>query len=179
MVRMRRVRKARTTYVDGRNLALVIRIRGKHGVTDDVKKFLNILNLRNRHSATFVRLTPQVQKMIKLVEPFITYGYPNLKTVRELITKRGHTKINGRNVALTDNAVIEKALETHNVVCLEDIVHEIYTCGPAFDQVNKFLCSFKLNNPHGGFEKTRLVFAKGGDAGNREENINQLLQKMN
>ena len=30
--------------------------------------------------------------MLKLVQPYVTYGYPSLKTVRELIYKRGFGK---------------------------------------------------------------------------------------
>jgi len=36
--------------------------------------------------------------------------YPNLKSVRELILKRGQTKIAKRKIPLTDNAFIEKHL---------------------------------------------------------------------
>ena len=40
---------------------------------------------------------------------FLFYSYPNLKSVRELIYKRGYGKVEGRRVPLTDNAIIEKA----------------------------------------------------------------------
>ena len=35
---------------------------------------------------------------------------PNLKTVRELIYKRGYGKVNHQRIPLTDNAIIEKEL---------------------------------------------------------------------
>ena len=31
--------------------------------------------------------------MLKLVQPYVTYGFPSLKTVRELIYKRGFGKV--------------------------------------------------------------------------------------
>lgn len=31
--------------------------------------------------------------MLRIVEPYITWGYPNLKSVRELIYKRGFVKV--------------------------------------------------------------------------------------
>lgn len=31
--------------------------------------------------------------MLRRVEPYITWGYPNLKTVKELIYKRGYGKV--------------------------------------------------------------------------------------
>lgn len=37
-------------------------------------------------------------------------SYPNLKSVRELIYKRGHGRMRKQRIALTDNALVEKAL---------------------------------------------------------------------
>lgn len=41
--------------------------------------------------------------------------FPNLKSVRELIYKRGHGKIRKQRIALSDNALVEKTLgmKTH------------------------------------------------------------------
>jgi len=182
-VRLARVQKARRFFSEPTDLAdpklaLVVRIRGIHGMTTKIKKLLSYLRLRHNHTAAFVQLTPNSMHILNLLEPFVTYGFPNLKTIRELVTKRGYTKINGQRVALTDNTIIEDALGNWNVVCLEDIVHEVFTCGPAFKHVNKFLSPFKLNNPHGGFPNKRACFMKGGDAGSRGEKINPLLQNM-
>ena len=44
---------------------------------------------------------------------FLFFGflsYPNLKSVRELVYKRGFGKVNKQRKALNDNAIIEKAL---------------------------------------------------------------------
>lgn len=39
--------------------------------------------------------------LLKRVEPYIAYGYPNLKSVRELIYKRGFAKVrHAANVSL-------------------------------------------------------------------------------
>ena len=64
---------------------------------------------------------------------------------------------------------------------MEDLVHEIYTVGPAFKQANNFLWPFKLCSPRGGFVSKRHGYAepKGGDWGNREEEINELIRRMN
>jgi hypothetical protein len=34
--------------------------------------------------------------MLRRVEPYITWGYPNLKSVKELIYKRGYGKVKAR-----------------------------------------------------------------------------------
>merc|ERR1711939_1085149 len=80
-------------------------------------------------------------KMLKIVEPFVAYGYPNLKSVRELVYKRGYAKTSPgkQRLPLTDNAIIEEHLGQHGIVCMEDLIHEIYTVGPNFKQASNFL----------------------------------------
>jgi hypothetical protein len=46
--------------------------------------------------------------LLKRVEPYIAYGYPNLKSVRELVYKRGFAKVNNNRIPLTDNRLIEE-----------------------------------------------------------------------
>jgi large subunit ribosomal protein L7e len=148
------------------------------GVSPKVKKILRLLRLRQLHNATFVKMSPPMAKMLKLVEPYVAYGYPNLKTVRSIIYKRGFASVRAQRLRIVDNEIIKKNLKKFNVVCLEDIVHEIFTCGPNFKFVNKFLWPFKLNPPRGGFVKKRTHFTEGGDAGNREHFINKLIRRM-
>lgn len=117
--------------------------------------------------------------MLRLVEPYVTYGYPNLKTVRELVYKRGFAKVNGQRIPITSNDVIEQQLGKKGIICIEDVIHELYTVGPHFKEVNKFLWAFKLSSPKGGYNKKRNHFVEGGDAGNRENLINSFIQSMN
>jgi len=117
--------------------------------------------------------------MIRMVEPFVTYGYPTRSTVQKLIYKRGHGKVNRARIPLTDNSIIEKSLGEHGIACVEDLIHEIWTCGPHFKEANNFLWPFKLSSPNKGFEKKRHPFANGGVFGNRENLINELIRRMN
>lgn len=75
--------------------------------------------------------------------------------------------------------MVEKELGKFGVVCVEDIIHEIATCGPHFKEVNNFLWPFKLSSPLGGFKDKGKHAAEGGDAGNRETDINKLIASMN
>eukprot|EP01118_Nematostelium_gracile_P012344 TRINITY_DN44_c0_g1_i2.p2 TRINITY_DN44_c0_g1~~TRINITY_DN44_c0_g1_i2.p2 ORF type:complete len:186 (-),score=69.94 TRINITY_DN44_c0_g1_i2:133-690(-) len=159
--------------------AFVIRIRGTMGLHPKPRKILQLLRLRQLNNGVFVRLTNATKQMLTLVEPYITYGYPNLKSVKELIYKRGFAKVNGQRTPITDNAIIEKALGKYNILCVEDLIHEIYTVGPNFKQANKFLWPFKLSNPTGGWTKTLNHYNEGGDSGNREDKINDVIQRMN
>ena len=101
-----------------------------------------------------------------------------MKIVRELIYKRGYGKVNHQRIALTDNAIIEKALGRYDIICMEDLIHEIVTVGPHFKQANNFLWPFKLSSPRGGFRKKLNHFVEGGDYGNREDHLSQLVKRM-
>lgn len=97
--------------------------------------------------------------MLKIVEPWIAYGYPNLKTVRELVYKRGYGKVDKQRIALTDNSIVEKSLGKYGIICIEDLIHEIFTVGPNFKAAANFLWPFKLSNPTGGFRYlTKIVY---------------------
>jgi 60S ribosomal protein uL30 len=59
-----------------------------------------------------------------------------LKSVRELIYKRGYGKVDKQRIPLANNTVIEQALGKFDILCVEDLVHEIATAGPNFKQVH-------------------------------------------
>jgi len=59
-----------------------------------------------------------------------------LKTVRELIYKRGYGKVDKQRVPLSSNAIIEESLGKFDTLSIEDLVHEIFTVGPNFKQVS-------------------------------------------
>jgi large subunit ribosomal protein L7e len=181
LIRFRRqAKQAGNFFVEPEaKLAFVIRIRGTMGLAPKPRKILQLLRLRQVNNGVFIRLTNATKQMLTLVEPYITYGYPNLKSVRELIYKRGFGKVDRQRVAITSNQVIEGKLGKHNIVCVEDLIHEIFTVGPHFKQANKFLWPFKLSNPTGGWKKTLNHFNEGGDSGNREDKINEVVHRMN
>ncbi|EGD95243.1 60S ribosomal protein L7 [Trichophyton tonsurans CBS 112818] len=161
-------------------LVFVVRIKGINKIAPKPRKILQLLRLLQINNGVFVKLTKATAEMLTIVDPYIAYGYPNLKSVRELIYKRGYGKINKQRVALTDNQLIEENLGKYGIVCMEDLIHEIYTVGPNFKQASNFLWPFKLSNPTGGFRTRKFKhFIEGGDTGNREENINALIKQMN
>ena len=44
-----------------------------------------------------------------------------------------------------------------NIICLEDIVHEVANVGPHFKEVMRFLWPFMLNKPAGGLTWSKKV----------------------
>uniref|UniRef100_A0A2K6U0U2 60S ribosomal protein L7 n=1 Tax=Saimiri boliviensis boliviensis TaxID=39432 RepID=A0A2K6U0U2_SAIBB len=146
MVRM--ARKAGNFYVPAKpKLAFVIKIRGIYGV-------LQLLCLHQIFNGNFMKLNKASINMLRIVEPYSAWWYPNLKSVNELIYKLGYGKINKKLIALTGNTLI-------------DLIHEIYTIGKHFKEANS------------GMKKKTTHFVEGGDAGNREDQINRLIRRMN
>jgi len=79
-------------------------------VAPKVRKVLQLFRLKQINNGVFVKLNKATINMLRIVEPYITWGYPNLKSVRELIYKRGFAKINRQRIPITSNSIIEKKL---------------------------------------------------------------------
>ncbi|KAH0615952.1 hypothetical protein JD844_026628 [Phrynosoma platyrhinos] len=172
-VRLRRMEHKpglRLVPEEGHKLAFVVRIAEIKGVSLQVRRVIERLRLRKIYSGTFVKLSPETLKMLRIVEPYVAWGYPNLKSVRELILKRGHAKIKNKKLALTDNILIEEHL---------DIIHEIYSAGEHFREINNFLWPFHLSVARHA-ARNKIGFHKEiGDTGFRGNGINQLIRFMN
>ncbi|KAJ2610751.1 60S ribosomal protein L7 [Coemansia sp. RSA 1365] len=181
-VRLRRqAKKAGNFYVPAQpKLAFVIRTKGINKIPPKPRKVLQLLRLLQINNGVFIRLTYATTQMLQIITPYAAWGTPNLKTVKELVYKRGYAKINKQRLPISDNSIIEENLGKYGIICVEDLVHEIYTVGPNFKPANNFLWPFKLSNPTGGWARRKVRhFIEGGDVGNREDKINALVRRMN
>mmetsp|Transcript_47192 Transcript_47192/g.95104 ORF Transcript_47192/g.95104 Transcript_47192/m.95104 type:complete len:241 (+) Transcript_47192:38-760(+) len=179
-IRLRREAKTSGSYYVPAepNLAFVTRIRGINGVSPKVKKILQLLRLRQLHNGVFVKLNSATQKMLRLVEPYVAYGYPSLKSVKDLLYKRGFGKVNKQRLPISDNSVVEGVLGKFGIICVEDLIHEVFTVGPHFKEAANFIWPLKLTSPKGGFGRKLLHFNEGGEAGDRGDKINGLIKTM-
>ncbi|KAJ4959358.1 hypothetical protein NE237_026469 [Protea cynaroides] len=87
------------------------------------RKILHYLRLKRIFAGMFVKANDGIMDMLRRVEPYVTYGYPNLKSVKELIYKKGCGKIDGQRVPLTDNNIIEQALGKYGIICMQKILY--------------------------------------------------------
>lgn len=175
----RKARAENSFYVPAEaKVALVVRIRGINHLAPQVRKILQLFRLRQIHNATLVRINRATLNMLKKVEPYVTFGYPSRKVISDLVYKRGYGKVNKQRIPLTSNEIVEKVLGQHGIISVEDLINEITTVGPHFKEANNFLWAFKLTSPKGGFNNKRHPFQQGGDWGNREEEINNLVKRM-
>lgn len=178
----RDAKAADSYYVEAQHkLVFVVRIKGINKIPPKPRKVLQLLRLNQINSGVFVKVTKATAELLRLVEPYVAYGYPSYSTVRQLVYKRGFGKINKQRIALSENSIVEANLGKFGILSLDDLIHEIVSVGPHFKQANNFLWPFKLSNPSGGWGVPRKFkhFIQGGSFGNREEFINKLVKSMN
>lgn len=180
---------------------VVFRHRAHKIASEITNKMLNSLRLGQLFNAAVLKNNEETTALLKLVEPYVTWGYPSINTVRELIFKHGFLSIDSKKVAIDSNKLIEDHLGELGIICIEDIVHELFNVTDNFDKIKEFLLPFKVSDepsmcrrirfftfrfclifqlkaPKGGWEKkTGVSFVKGGEYGNRKEAINELLAK--
>ena len=159
-------------------LLFVIRLRGVNGVPPKPRKILELFRLLQINNGVFLKVNQATKQMLQMIVPYVAFGTPSLKSVHDLIYKRGYGKVHKQRIPLSSNEIIQNNLGQYNIVCMEDLVHEIYTIGPHFKEANQFLWPFKLSPPSGGFNSVVKGFNEGGDLGNRENFINDLIKRM-
>ncbi|XP_049612959.1 60S ribosomal protein L7-like 1 [Syngnathus scovelli] len=160
-------------------LAVAVRIRDIKGISPQVMKVIHMLRVRKIFNGTFIKINKTTLDMLKIVEPYVAWGYPNLKSVRELILKRGRTKVGTRPVPLTDNNFIEEHLGKYGIICLEDLIHEVYSVGKAFRVVNNFLMPFKLSVARHATRDKAGLLKDLGNPGFRGTDINTIVRRLN
>jgi len=69
-------------------------------------RILRLLRLRQIHNGAFVRINKATVNLLRRVEPYITFGYPSVETIRKLVLKRGYGKINHQRIPLTNNRLV-------------------------------------------------------------------------
>ncbi|CAG0919455.1 unnamed protein product [Notodromas monacha] len=160
------------------DLVVVIMIRPVEGNHPSVKKVMSLLRLSVVNSAVFLLVNPATRRLLQIVEPYVTWGTPGVKVVRDLLYKRGNCYVNGKRTPIVSNELVELSLGEHQVICMEDLLMQIVTKGSGFEHCVDFLAPFRLNLPTGNWKKSKELFSKGGECGDRGEEINGLLERM-
>lgn len=64
-----------------------------------------------------------------------------MNILSQLVYKRGFAKVNGQRVPIASNTIVEQKLSKQNIICVEDLIHEIFSVG------EKFKVSLIVNSP--------------------------------
>lgn len=177
--RMGRLKHTIAKVPESVSILFVMRVTTVRGpMPQSVRKILQSLRLNELNNAVVVQRSDKMIAMLRVVEPYITWGYPSLRSVHNLVFKYGYGQVKDEKVALSSNAIIENTFAEQGMLCIEDLVKQLYEVGPHFDAINKFMCVFKLTPPKGGFRRVATPFKQNGAWGNRAEKINSLIRKM-
>ncbi|KAL2534491.1 60S ribosomal protein L7-2 [Abeliophyllum distichum] len=138
------------------------RLKGGFYVNPEAK-LLFIIRIRGINA-----MHPQTKKILQLLRLRQIFNGVFLKVNKATM-----------NMLHRDNSIIVQTLGKYGIICMEDLIHEIMTVGPHYKEANNFLWPFQLKAPLGGLKKKRNHYVEGGDAGNREDYINELIRRMN
>uniref|UniRef100_A0A1I8JPM7 Ribosomal_L30 domain-containing protein n=1 Tax=Macrostomum lignano TaxID=282301 RepID=A0A1I8JPM7_9PLAT len=146
---------------------LIVRCRGRSaGIGPRIVKALRLFRLTRLNTAVFAKPTPACLSVLRLLDPFVAWGAPDMRSVRELVYKRGRASGSQseagnqqRPVPITDNAAIEAALgKIRPIVHLRIWCTNWPHCGPAFVQAASYLAPMRLKAPLGGWAKAEARF---------------------
>ncbi|CBZ56202.1 putative ribosomal protein L7 [Neospora caninum Liverpool] len=157
-----------------RPLILAVR-NGREGGSPEVQAGLKRLGLRKPFWGTVLRNDEATLQQLRLLDPFVFYGYPTYATLRKLFLTRGCLRINEKeSTPLTDNAKVEEHLGAYGMLCVEDVVQELWKGGGHFDDIKQHLCAFQLSN----LKKVEGLYARRNEFGNMREAINTKIWKI-
>jgi len=165
----------------GAKMVFCVRIRNHRGVPREVKNVLNQFRLRHEYHGVFLRYDSPTQKLLHMVEPWITYGIISKATASDLLHRRGHFKLEKKRVPISDNTLVENVLSKKtngSIICVQDLVHELVSVGNDFHKANGCLWPFCLTMPKSKYQKKTLDLQDGGDYGDRGQKMDEYLQQI-
>lgn len=151
---------------------LVIRIKGGVKARKDHLDTLRMLNLGRANWATIIPKTPSYEGMLRKVEHMVTWGEPNLKTIKTFLKK---VEIAG------DGTMDDEYTRKLGFGSLDDLARKLYTAEVTLNSLKeKGVKPYaRLHPPRSGFKKTiKKHFSAGGEYGYRGEKVNELFVRM-
>jgi len=147
---------------------LLIRIRGRIGISPENLDTMDRLNIPKKHNAAIITDDPSIMGMVNKVGFYVTWGEISKDALVALLQKRG--RLPGE-VKLTDDA-----LKANNLGSIEAVADKILAEGKVPEPIKR---TFRLTPPSGGFKHHIPRHIKsGGELGYRGADINALIAKM-
>jgi large subunit ribosomal protein L30 len=156
--------------MEGKTL-FVVRIRGGVDAQKTVEATLEMLRMERNNYATILKESPSYTGMLRKVKDYVTWGEPDVETVKTLLEKRG--KLPG------DEKVTDEALKGLGYESVEHLANAIVAGEVEFSQLNGVKPFFRMHPPKKGFKRTvKRPYNDHGELGYRGEAINELIKRM-
>ncbi|MCX6656613.1 MAG: 50S ribosomal protein L30 [Candidatus Bathyarchaeota archaeon] len=149
----------------------VVRIRGGVDAQKTVEATLTMLRMEKNNYATILKDSPSYTGMLRKAKDYITWGEPDIETIKLLIVKRG--KLVG-NEKITDEALKGLGYDS-----LDKLANALVAGDVEFSQLNGIKPFFRMHPPKKGFKRTvKRPYNDHGELGYRGEAINELIKRM-
>ena len=150
---------------------VVVKVRGEISAQREARETNMMLGLSHTNHAVIIDSRPAYLGMLQRAQSYVTWGEASKETVAAMIKERG--RLAGKK-KLTDETAQKLGYKT-----LDDLAEAIYTCKTEYNKLEGITKTFRLRPPKKGYKgKTKKSFRAGGEAGNRGEAINKLVQRM-
>uniref|UniRef100_A0A452Y8X3 Ribosomal protein L30 ferredoxin-like fold domain-containing protein n=2 Tax=Aegilops tauschii subsp. strangulata TaxID=200361 RepID=A0A452Y8X3_AEGTS len=113
--------------------------------TRKIGKILARLQLKKVLTGVFLKATEANLKRLATVGPFVTYGFPNLKNVKELIYKKGRGYFDKEPFPLTSNDLIEKRQEEEKTAINTHVLNKNVVLASLLRQCERLIKMRKFN----------------------------------
>jgi len=92
--------------VEDVKLVCVVRVRTADGIGKLALAAMKKLRVLRMYQCTFVKYDEKTHRLLKTAEPYITWGKPDVRTIRELLSKRGYAEVDvSMNYPMTQSLV--------------------------------------------------------------------------
>ncbi len=147
---------------------VLIRIRGRMGISPENLDTMDRLNMPRKHNASIVTDDPSIMGMVNKIGYYITWGEVSKEALVAMLQKRG--RLPG------DIKLTEESLKANKLGSIEEIADKILAEGKVPEPIKR---TFRLTPPSGGFKHhiTRHI-KSDGELGYRGAEINNLIVKM-
>ena len=149
----------------------VIRVRGRTGISKEIRDTLNMLRLTRVNHCVLVPNTPSYIGMLKKVKDYVTWGEIDHETLVKLIRYKG--RLYG-DKPITDD-YIKDTLGYENI---EELAKALLDEKILYKDIPNVKPVFRLHPPLKGWEKTKRHFTERGALGYRGKEINELINRM-
>ncbi|MCW4049250.1 MAG: 50S ribosomal protein L30 [Candidatus Bathyarchaeota archaeon] len=150
---------------------LVIRIRGTINVSKRVEDTLRFLRVDRNNYASIIDDRPDYKGMLQKAKDWITWGEPDVETIKQMLEKRGEVPGGNR---LTDEHVKTQGYES-----IEKLAEAIHKGEVEINKLEGVKPFFRLHPPKKGFKRTvKRPYNDKGELGYRGDAINELARRM-
>ncbi len=149
----------------------IIRLRGKHDLTDSVSDTLKMLHLTRQNHCVVVPQDATYAGMLRVVKDFVTWGEIDEQTLAKALLRRGR--------AVGDKPIDDAFVKAHSKFkSIWDLSQAVAKGEASLRDVKDLRPVLRLHPPVKGLRAIKRGYHDGGDLGYRGTAINELIERM-